>query len=117
MHRVLPGCTCGWIPKVRSAALKWALRQTMDGEAFAAGHSERGNDPPLPLSTSKAERVDDGYRVTGGTSRFVALGKRRFKDFAEATTVSVRMARLSAASTSGATVGRRLSACLATSLC
>ena len=35
------------------------------GEVFAAGHAERGNDLPVLLSTSKAERVDGGYRFTG----------------------------------------------------
>jgi len=37
----------------------------MEGEVFAAGHSERGNDLPVLLSTSKAERVDGGFRITG----------------------------------------------------
>ena len=37
----------------------------VNGEVFAAGHAERGNDLPVLLSTSKAERVDGGYRFTG----------------------------------------------------
>jgi alkylation response protein AidB-like acyl-CoA dehydrogenase len=37
----------------------------MAGEVFNAGHSERGNDLPALLSTSKAERVDGGFRFTG----------------------------------------------------
>ena len=37
----------------------------MAGEVFAAGHAERGNDLPVLLSTSKAERVDGGFRFTG----------------------------------------------------
>jgi hypothetical protein len=32
---------------------------------FNAGHSERGNDLPVLLSTTKAERVDGGFRFTG----------------------------------------------------
>ena len=32
---------------------------------YAAGHAERGNDIPVLLSTTKAERVDGGYRFTG----------------------------------------------------
>ena len=32
---------------------------------FAAGHAETGNDLPLLLSTTKAERVDGGYAFTG----------------------------------------------------
>ena len=35
------------------------------GEIFAAGHAESGNDIPVLLSTSKAERVEGGYRFTG----------------------------------------------------
>jgi alkylation response protein AidB-like acyl-CoA dehydrogenase len=46
-------------------SLEWILKEAMEGEVFAAGHSERGNDLPALLSTSKAERVDGGFRVTG----------------------------------------------------
>lgn len=46
-------------------SLEWMLRETMAGEVFNAGHSERGNDLPVLLSTSKAERVDGGFRITG----------------------------------------------------
>jgi alkylation response protein AidB-like acyl-CoA dehydrogenase len=46
-------------------SLEWILREAADGEVFAAGHAETGNDIPVLLSTSKAERVDGGYRFTG----------------------------------------------------
>ena len=46
-------------------SLEWLLREAVQGEIFAAGHSETGNDIPAQLSTSKAERVDGGYRITG----------------------------------------------------
>jgi alkylation response protein AidB-like acyl-CoA dehydrogenase len=46
-------------------SLKWMLTDAMEGEVFNAGHSERGNDLPVLLSTSKAERVDGGFRFTG----------------------------------------------------
>jgi alkylation response protein AidB-like acyl-CoA dehydrogenase len=46
-------------------SLEWLLKEAMAGEVFNAGHSERGNDLPLLLSTSKAERVDGGFRFTG----------------------------------------------------
>ena len=36
-------------------SLEWVLKETMAGEVFNAGHSERGNDIPAMLSTSKAE--------------------------------------------------------------
>ena len=37
-------------------SLEWVLKEAMAGEVFAAGHAERGNDLPVLLSTSKAER-------------------------------------------------------------
>jgi alkylation response protein AidB-like acyl-CoA dehydrogenase len=41
------------------------LREAAAGEIFAAGHAESGNDVPVLLSTSKAERVEGGYKFTG----------------------------------------------------
>ena len=49
-------------------SLEWLLRGAVAGEVFAAGHAERGNDMPLFLSTTKAERVTGGYRFTGHKS-------------------------------------------------
>ena len=46
-------------------SLEWALKEGAAGEVFNAGHAERGNDLPLLLSTSKAERVDGGFRISG----------------------------------------------------
>jgi alkylation response protein AidB-like acyl-CoA dehydrogenase len=46
-------------------SLEWLLQEAMAGEIFNAGHSERGNDLPALLSTSKAERVAGGFRITG----------------------------------------------------
>lgn len=46
-------------------SLEWILREAAAGEVFAAGHAESGNDVPVLLSTSKAERVDGGYKFTG----------------------------------------------------
>ena len=40
------------------------LREAADGAVFAAGHAESGNDIPLLLSTTKAERADGGYKFT-----------------------------------------------------
>lgn len=47
------------------ASLEWMLRDAAAGEIFAAGHAESGNDLPVLLSSTKAERVDGGYRFTG----------------------------------------------------
>ena len=47
------------------SSLEWILREAAAGEVFAAGHAESGNDVPVLLSTSKAERVDGGYIFSG----------------------------------------------------
>ena len=49
-------------------SLEWLLKGAANGEVFAAGHAESGNDIPLLLSTTKAERVEGGYRFTGRKS-------------------------------------------------
>jgi alkylation response protein AidB-like acyl-CoA dehydrogenase len=46
-------------------SLEWLLKEAVEGEVFNAGHSERGNDLPALLSTTKAERVPGGFRFTG----------------------------------------------------
>jgi alkylation response protein AidB-like acyl-CoA dehydrogenase len=46
-------------------SLGWLLEQAAGGEVFAAGHAETGNDIPVLLSTTKAQRVEGGYRFTG----------------------------------------------------
>jgi alkylation response protein AidB-like acyl-CoA dehydrogenase len=47
---------------------QWILEDTIRGAVFAAGHAESGNDIPILLSTTKAERVPGGYRFTGRKS-------------------------------------------------
>jgi alkylation response protein AidB-like acyl-CoA dehydrogenase len=49
-------------------SLRWLLEEAVAGEVFAAGHAESGNDLPVLLSTTKAERADGGYRFTGRKS-------------------------------------------------
>ena len=44
-------------------SLEWILREAAAGEIFAAGHAESGNDVPVLISTTKAERVDGGLPV------------------------------------------------------
>ena len=46
-------------------SLRWIFDAALDGEVFAAGHAEAGNDIPVLLSTAQAERADGGYRLTG----------------------------------------------------
>ncbi len=51
-------------------SLEWMLTETVNnGAVFAAGHAESGNDLPLLLSTTKAERVEGAHgdlRPLGG---------------------------------------------------
>ncbi|MET0143959.1 MAG: acyl-CoA dehydrogenase family protein [Ilumatobacteraceae bacterium] len=47
------------------SSARWMLRAAVDGDVFAAGHAETGNDMPVLLSTCRAERVDGGYVLTG----------------------------------------------------
>lgn len=49
-------------------SLSWLLAHAARGEVFAAGHAESGNDIPVLLSTTKAQRVEGGYRFTGRKS-------------------------------------------------
>jgi len=49
-------------------SLQWVLEEAAAGKIFAAGHAETGNDIPLLLSTTTAERVSGGYRFTGHKS-------------------------------------------------
>jgi alkylation response protein AidB-like acyl-CoA dehydrogenase len=49
-------------------SLEWLLRGAAEGDVFAAGHAEGGNDVPAFYSTTKAERVEGGYRFTGHKS-------------------------------------------------
>jgi alkylation response protein AidB-like acyl-CoA dehydrogenase len=44
---------------------EWMLEEAGKGEIFAAGHSESGNDLVGMASTTRAERVDGGYRFYG----------------------------------------------------
>ena len=46
-------------------SLEWLLKESVAGEVFAAGHGELGNDMPVFLSTTTAEKVDGGYRIKG----------------------------------------------------
>ena len=51
--------------RMGDSSLEWMLKESVAGEVFAAGHGEVGNDLPLFLSTSTAERVAGGYRIKG----------------------------------------------------
>jgi alkylation response protein AidB-like acyl-CoA dehydrogenase len=54
-------------------SLEWVLKEAAHGEVLAAGHAETGNDVPVLASTTRAERVEGGYKFTGHKS-FGSLG-------------------------------------------
>jgi alkylation response protein AidB-like acyl-CoA dehydrogenase len=43
----------------------WLLEEAVQGEVFALGRSESGNDMPVLYSTTRAEPVEGGYRFYG----------------------------------------------------
>ncbi len=49
-------------------SLEWVLQEAVAGKVFAAGHAESGNDVPVVWSTTKAEKVEGGYKFTGKKS-------------------------------------------------
>lgn len=72
MHHYWVG-TAASLRAVGDPGLEWLLREVVDGEIVASGHAESGNDVPVVLSTTAAERVDGGWRITG-RKHFGSLG-------------------------------------------
>ena len=60
-----------WVAGDKS--LEWIMRAAINGDVFAAGHAEIGNDLPGLLSTTTAERVDGGWKLNG-RKMFGSLG-------------------------------------------
>lgn len=65
MHLINTGVAADlW--RAKDTSQEWLLRETVDaGGIYAYGNGESGNDLPLLYSTSRAERVDGGYRFYG----------------------------------------------------
>ena len=51
--------------KAGDDSCRWMLEKAAEGEVFSALHGEAGNDLPLLLSSSSAERVDGGWKISG----------------------------------------------------
>jgi alkylation response protein AidB-like acyl-CoA dehydrogenase len=64
MHHYFVGL-CADLHRVGDPSGDWVLAKAADGHVFAAGHGEAGNDIPVLLSTTKAERVVGGWEFTG----------------------------------------------------
>jgi alkylation response protein AidB-like acyl-CoA dehydrogenase len=46
-------------------SLEWIFQEAANGEVFAAGHAEPGNETSIVMSATKAQRVPGGYTFTG----------------------------------------------------
>ena len=64
MHHYFVGM-CADLHRAGDPSGDWVLQKAAEGHVFAAGHGEAGNDIPVFLSSSKAERVDGGWEITG----------------------------------------------------
>jgi alkylation response protein AidB-like acyl-CoA dehydrogenase len=64
MHHYFVGL-CADLHRAGDPSGDWVLAKAAEGHVFAAGHGEAGNDIPVLLSSSKAERVDGGWEFTG----------------------------------------------------
>lgn len=64
MHHYFVGL-CADLHRAGDPSGDWVLERAAAGEIFAAGHGEAGNDIPVLLSSTKAERVSGGWQFTG----------------------------------------------------
>ena len=64
MHHYFVGL-CADLHRAGDPSGDWVLRKAAEGHVFAAGHGEAGNDIPVLLSSTKAERVKGGWEFTG----------------------------------------------------
>jgi len=64
MHHYFVGL-CADLHRAGDPSGDWVLQRAADGAIFAAGHGEAGNDLPVLLSSSSAERVDGGWEISG----------------------------------------------------
>ena len=64
MHHYFVGL-CADLHRAGDPSGHWVLQKASEGHIFAAGHGEAGNDMPVVLSSTKAERVTGGWEFTG----------------------------------------------------
>src|SRR3954470_8392216 len=64
MHHYFVGL-CADLHRAGDSSGDWVLRQAAAGHIFAAGHGESGNDIPVLLSSTTAQRVEGGWEFTG----------------------------------------------------
>lgn len=64
MHLYWTGAAAD-LQRLGDDSMAWVLEEAAAGHVFAAGHGERGNDVPLLLSSSEAERIEGGWKISG----------------------------------------------------
>ncbi|MPY92612.1 MAG: acyl-CoA dehydrogenase [Acidimicrobiia bacterium] len=64
MHHYWVGAAVD-LDRLGHPGIGWVLDDVAAGEIFASGHAEAGNDVPIALSTTRAQRTDGGYRFSG----------------------------------------------------
>jgi len=64
MHHYFVGL-CADLHRAGDPSGDWVLRKAAAGHVFAAGHGESGNDMPVLLSSTAAQRVEGGWEFTG----------------------------------------------------
>ncbi len=67
MHNYWVGLVAD-LSRAGDKSIDWLLEEAGDGEVFASGHAESGNDLPVLLSTTRAEPAEGGYEFTGRKS-------------------------------------------------
>jgi alkylation response protein AidB-like acyl-CoA dehydrogenase len=64
MHFYWTGLAADMV-RMGDESVRWILEEASKGHIFAAGHGESGNDVPILLSTTRAERVEGGWKFYG----------------------------------------------------
>ena len=90
MHLHWPGLASDLLRR-GDKSLSWVLSETVAGEVFASGFAEPGNDRPMYLANSKAQRGSSGYEISG------------HKSFTSLTPVWTRLAVIATAHEAGGT--------------
>lgn len=72
MHLYWTGAAAD-LSRLGMAGLDHVIDGALAGQIYASGHAEAGNDVPVVLSTTMAEPVEGGYRITG-RKHFGSLG-------------------------------------------
>jgi alkylation response protein AidB-like acyl-CoA dehydrogenase len=65
MHHYWVGTAADTWRMTKDKSVAFILEEAANGEVFAAGHAEPGNETSIVMSATKAEKVPGGYKFTG----------------------------------------------------